>query len=65
MREFDASINFMYFVNAGVTVAFTNTAYNLTENQNVLVCTQLSGSMLARNVSVTLHLNSTEGRHSE
>ena len=42
---------------------FTSLVFNATENQSVPVCTLLSGSTLARNVTVTLHLSSTEGKY--
>ena len=47
----------------GVSVEFTDQVFNVTENESALVCIMLSGSTLARNVTVNLHISSTEGEY--
>lgn len=55
-------MNFIFFIfSSGVSVRFTDSAFNLTENQAVPVCTEVSGDTLARSVTVTLLLSSSEG----
>ena len=53
----------VFSVHAGISVNFTHLFFNATENENVPVCTVLSGSTLERNVIVTLQLSSTEGKY--
>ena len=48
-----------------MTVSFTQLIFNLDEGQTIPVCIELSGSILARDVIITLGLNSEEGKESK
>ena len=56
------TVNFInMFINVDVRIRFTNLTIPLRENETDLVCIEISEGTLARDVTVSLSINTDEG----